>query len=99
MLYDCPDNKTMNTKALHPHPLISLLPLAVLMLESQRSAGKKCRVQTIYTKSAVRDTACAYHGGFSITVCPLAHRAALSSPLAHWHCFSSLILVSFSLFS
>lgn len=31
MLYDCPDNKTMNTKALHPHPLISLLPLAVLI--------------------------------------------------------------------
>lgn len=31
MLYDCPDNKTMNTKTLHPHPLISLLPLAVLI--------------------------------------------------------------------
>lgn len=31
MLHDCPDNKTMNTKALHPHPLISLLPLAVLI--------------------------------------------------------------------
>ena len=31
MLYDSPDNKTMNTKALHPHPLISLLPLAVLI--------------------------------------------------------------------
>ena len=31
MLNDCPDNKTMNTKALHPHPLISLLPLAVLI--------------------------------------------------------------------
>ena len=31
MLYDCPDNKTMNTNTLHPHPLISLLPLAVLI--------------------------------------------------------------------
>lgn len=31
MLHDCPDNKTMNTNTLHPHPLISLLPLAVLI--------------------------------------------------------------------
>ena len=32
MLYDCPYKmNTMNTKALHPHPLISLLPLAVLI--------------------------------------------------------------------